>query len=486
MQRDTDNKSDIDLSTIGFDISGIFILPVDWDVLASASDSCLDGHGFTGSVNKEIVNNLAASVTYRIWQDDLGELGTVEIRKLRDGFSQIEISGVDMNAVDTARMWLKDSEEWETKVNDAIGRIHRDETDAMPGFPRDEAIKEYVRVSNDRDKAKAKILAKQKNHQADVIRGYASRLLQEPIWTTKNPPQFLCNFVDAKEIERIWPFVSSVTKDQTAVQIDSAKLSESKETDDKISVRDILAVSQKSMPLGLLLYKVAKDIIAMSPDGIMPDIETLSSTQRFSRLIMSYACSLAMPKPKDDSVKLNYSEDFKLGFFDLILPKFAADFLRQFPAPSLAKAKFPRLIYLSDFLSTDTLITTEQILDLSVEEAKMLITAKPLVMDLKNRYDAKQAEKPQEPHEQNAEKVTVLSERTESLNKLAVLWVNYNQTQRISKSDDMKWFIDEHAESVGLSYITVNEFKRHLPKAYRANVIDKDKKTRRFIPKSRT
>ena len=277
-----------------------------------------------------------------------------------------------------------------------------------------------------------------------------------------------------------------MTKDQTAVQIDSAKLSESKETDDKISVRDILAVSQKSMPLGLLLYKVAKDIIAMSPDGIMPDIETLSSTQRFSRLIMSYACSLAMPKPKDDSVKLNYSEDFKLGFFDLILPKFAADFLRQFPAPSLAKAKFPRLIYLSDFLSTDTLITTEQIVDLSVEEAKMLITAKPLVMDLKNRYDAKQAEKPQEPHEQNAEKVTVLSERTESLNKLAVLWVNYNQTQRISKSDDMKWFIDEHAESVGLSYITVNEFKRHLPKAYRANVIDKDKKTRRFIPKSRT
>ena len=165
-----------------------------------------------------------------------------------------------------------------------------------------------------------------KNHQADVIRGYASRLLQEPIWTTKDPPQFLCNFVDAKEIERIWPFVSSVTKDQTAVQIDSAKLSNSKETDDKISVRDILAVSQKSMPLGLLLYKVAKDIIAMSPDGIMPDIETLSSTQRFSRLIMSYACSLAMPKPKDDSVKLNYSEDFKLGFFGLILPKFAANF----------------------------------------------------------------------------------------------------------------------------------------------------------------
>ena len=47
----------------------------------------------------------------------------MRIRKLRDGFSQIEISGVDMNAVDTARMWLKDSEEWETKVNDAIGRF---------------------------------------------------------------------------------------------------------------------------------------------------------------------------------------------------------------------------------------------------------------------------------------------------------------------------------------------------------------------------
>ena len=202
----------------GFDISGIFTLPIDWDVLASASDSCLDGHGFTGYVNKKIVNKLAASVTYRIWQDDLGELGTVEIRKLRDGLSQIEISGVDMNAVDTARMWLKDSEEWETKVNDAIGRIPRDETDETLGFPRHEVIKEYVRVSNDRDRARARILAKQKNHQADVIRGYASRLLQEPIWTTKNPPQFLCNFVDAKEIERIWPFVSLATNDQSAAQ----------------------------------------------------------------------------------------------------------------------------------------------------------------------------------------------------------------------------------------------------------------------------
>ena len=88
--------------------------------------------------------------------------------------------------------------------------------------------------------------------------------------------------------------------------------------------------------------------------------------------------------------------------------------------------------------------------------------------------------KTQEP---NGAAVEVLSEETRALNRLAELWVAYNQNQRISKNDDMKWFIGENAKAVGLSYVTVNEFKRHLPKAYKAGIIDKDKKTGRFIPR---
>ncbi len=75
------------------------------------------------------------------------------------------------------------------------------------------------------------------------------------------------------------------------------------------------------------------------------------------------------------------------------------------------------------------------------------------------------------------------SERTDALNKLAVMWVKYNQSQRISKHDDAKWFVDKYAKAVGLDYLSVSEFKKHLPKAYEAKIIDKDKKTGRFIPK---
>ena len=88
-----------------------------------------------------------------------------------------------------------------------------------------------------------------------------------------------------------------------------------------------------------------------------------------------------------------------------------------------------------------------------------------------------------EKSEPNSESVKVVSDRTEALNKLAVLWVKYNQTQRISKEDDMEWFISEYVNAVGLEYLTVSAFKKHLPKAYSAGIIDKDTKTRRYIPK---
>lgn len=91
-----------------------------------------------------------------------------------------------------------------------------------------------------------------------------------------------------------------------------------------------------------------------------------------------------------------------------------------------------------------------------------------------------------EKEESRNETVKMLSERTKALNKLAVLWVEYNQTQRISKSDGMEWFISENTKAVGLEYLTIAEFKKHLPKAHKAKVINKDTKTGRFIPKSAT
>jgi hypothetical protein len=98
-------------------------------------------------------------------------------------------------------------------------------------------------------------------------------------------------------------------------------------------------------------------------------------------------------------------------------------------------------------------------------------------------YDLELATIGKEKQRASGETVKVISERTAALNKLAILWVRYNQKGRISKHDDMEWFINENAQAVGLSYVSVNEFKKHLPKAHKAGIIDKDPKSGRFIPK---
>jgi hypothetical protein len=80
----------------------------------------------------------------------------------------------------------------------------------------------------------------------------------------------------------------------------------------------------------------------------------------------------------------------------------------------------------------------------------------------------------------------IISERTEALNKLAVLWVKYNQMERISKNEGKQWFLEEYCKELGLPYVSVDEFNRHLPKAYRAGVIGKDPTTGKYIPKLAT
>jgi hypothetical protein len=80
----------------------------------------------------------------------------------------------------------------------------------------------------------------------------------------------------------------------------------------------------------------------------------------------------------------------------------------------------------------------------------------------------------------------VFSKRATALNQLAVLWVNFNQTARMGKNDDKADFLKEHSQEVGLPYISISEFNKHLVKAYKAGIIDKDKNTGRYVPKLAT
>jgi hypothetical protein len=84
----------------------IYQIPVEWDVLAAASDSCLAGYA-PGFVNYQVIKQTPASATYRLWQDELGELGTVEIRKLRVGLSEIHFSGLPLLAEESKQQRVR-------------------------------------------------------------------------------------------------------------------------------------------------------------------------------------------------------------------------------------------------------------------------------------------------------------------------------------------------------------------------------------------
>jgi hypothetical protein len=65
---------------------------VEWDILAAASHSCLAGRA-SGFIEREVILQTPASMTWRLWTKDLGEFGTFEVRKIRAGVSQIHFSG---------------------------------------------------------------------------------------------------------------------------------------------------------------------------------------------------------------------------------------------------------------------------------------------------------------------------------------------------------------------------------------------------------
>jgi hypothetical protein len=176
-----EEPASIESRAVGFDISGGFEIPVEWDILVSVSHKCLNGYA-QGFVEKEIMNQMPASITYRIWQEDLGELGTVEIMKLRVGFSEIIISGVPLNSVDNSPMWKNVEAEFLEKKRDTL----------KGNLSRDESMERYAVVVDEIFRIQAEITAKQKDHQADVIKAYFNRLVQEVgIWKPNYPPHYV-------------------------------------------------------------------------------------------------------------------------------------------------------------------------------------------------------------------------------------------------------------------------------------------------------
>jgi len=151
----------------GHELKAIWAVPVDWDVLVSASHSCIDGYA-PGFVNKEIINQLPASIKYRIWQRELGELGTIEIRKLRVGFSQIEASGIPMGA-ERLPNWEQTAKELQGKSREMINK----------------ALKNKKQQEQERRE-------RLKDHQGKVISAYFNRLIQEvEIWKPNYPPPYI-------------------------------------------------------------------------------------------------------------------------------------------------------------------------------------------------------------------------------------------------------------------------------------------------------
>jgi hypothetical protein len=162
------------------------------------------------------------------------------------------------------------------------------------------------------------------------------------------------------------------------------------------TIRSVWEDSKKSTwPLGLILFKSARDVVACAREnsGIMPPVETLSPNDQASRIIMGSALSLVTKGAWAEAgfTEEKFIEDFNSGIFDFSLPMFAASFLRQFPTLQAAVKKFDKPINMSGH-STDTLAAVEQLLNLTVEEAGLLVSAKPLVMQFKESLLAQGAQ----------------------------------------------------------------------------------------------
>ena len=97
-----------------------------------------------------------------------------------------------------------------------------------------------------------------------------------------------------------------------------------------------------------------------------------------------------------------------------------------------------------------------------------------------------QAEKPKNKIEKERILPATLTERHKKLNNLAIIWAELNLTGK-EKSYNLTKFIQEHVDyndRFGLGSVGESEFTKHLVKAYKWGVIDKDSETGRYIPKT--
>jgi hypothetical protein len=147
--------------TVDYHVIGTHELPVDYDVLVGASEKCLKGK-VNGWVEIEKINETIASTTYRLWQKQLGELGTIEIRKLRDRASQVAIS-----AVNSALF----SAEWEKWAREQC-----------KGLDKKNWTKKYLELQKAENHRRKELHARQRDHLDKVIEVYFRLLEEERIW----------------------------------------------------------------------------------------------------------------------------------------------------------------------------------------------------------------------------------------------------------------------------------------------------------------
>lgn len=166
----------------------------------------------------------------------------------------------------------------------------------------------------------------------------------------------------------------------------------------KYSIRDILKFqNETSTPLGILLHTAANKVVTILRQT--PNKDTVKISEKVPPLVVnqvlfsaSVCFSLVMVNEDewDNFVKAT------IGDIDTLYDM-SVDFLRQFPTPELAREKFPRPIVFSDnSVLSHALDVTEQIKNLTINEAHDLILAQPLVRNFKDNFHATQmdAQKP--------------------------------------------------------------------------------------------
>jgi hypothetical protein len=160
----------------------------------------------------------------------------------------------------------------------------------------------------------------------------------------------------------------------------------------KYSIRDILKFqNETSTPLGILLYTAASKVVTILCQT--PNKNTVKISENVSPLVVnqvlfsaSVCFSLVMVNEDERDKFVNAT----IGDID-ILYDMSVDFLRQFPTPELARENFPRPVVFSDnSVLSHALDVTEQIKNLTINEAHDLILAQPLVRNFKDNFRATQ------------------------------------------------------------------------------------------------